>query len=239
MSNVSVLTRLKWAARRPSFPLVTWIIIALCVVVFVFQFLTDTFVSSFSLTNALTYAPFFTATEPWRMLTSVFAHGGLLHILFNMYSLFVMGMVLEPMLGRARFVTLFLVGGFGGSVGVAVLASPLTGVVGASGAIFAMMGAFIVIMRKLGINNPQFLAVVAINLVWGFLWSGIAWQAHVGGLVVGLALGAIFTTYRQQWQKNALWGSVALLSVGLVAITIAAWIITIQPWLTSHNYVVG
>ncbi len=237
MTNPSALTRLKWAARRPSFPLVTWIIIVLCVVIFIAQFLTDRFAPSFSISNQFAYAPFLTKTQPWRMLTAVFVHSGLLHILFNMYSLYVMGMVLEPMLGKARFTALFLIGGFAGSVGVAVMATPGTAVVGASGAIFAMMGAFIVIMRKMGINNPQFLIIVAINLVWGFFWSGIAWEAHVGGLVIGLALGAVYSAYRFPKQRGLLWGSVGAISVGLVAITIAAWIIKIQPWLVAQGYV--
>lgn len=236
MSNPSPFTRLKWAARRPNFPIVTWVILALCVVLYAAQFLTDTFAPAYSVTQALAYVPFLTASEPWRMLTSIFIHGNILHILFNGYSLYVMGSVLEPMLGKPRFITLFLIGGFGGSVGVALLASPTTGVVGASGAIFAMMGAFLIIMRKLGIDNRQFLIVVAINLVWGFFWSGIAWQAHVGGLVVGLALGAIYSAYRLPTQRNLLWGSVALLSVGLVVITIAAWMIKIQPWLVSYGF---
>lgn len=238
MSNPSLFTRVKWAARRPGFPFVTWTIIAVCLLIFGAQFLSGGFGSG-QVTQALIYLPAFTEIQPWRMLTSIFIHANLLHILFNMYSLYVMGAVLEPMLGKARFTALFLIGGLGGSVGVALLASPATAVLGASGAIFALMGAFIVILRGLGIHNPQFIAVVAINLVWGFFWSGIAWQAHVGGLVLGLAIGAIYFTYRQPSQRRLLWGSMSLLTVGLVVITIAAWIIKIQPWLTSNGLVVG
>lgn len=239
MTDPSLLTRLKWASRRPGFPLVTWILIALCVVVFLLQFFTGGFSQAGLVTDALWYVPFRTAIAPWTMLTAIFAHGGILHILFNMYSLFVMGMVLEPMLGRARYAVLFLLGGFGGSVGVALISSPNTAVLGASGAIFAMMGAFLVIMRRLGISNPQFIAVVAINLVWGFLWSGVAWEAHVGGLVIGLALGAIYTAYRSPRQRALLWSSVGVLAVGLVVVTIAVWFVRIQPWLTTNGFVVG
>lgn len=234
MSSPSVWTRVKWAARRPGFPFVTWVIISVCVMVFIAQFLTGGFSSSGEVTAALWYVPLYTATQPWRMLSAVFIHGGVLHILFNMYSLYVMGQVLEPMLGRARFTALFLLGGLGGSVAVAVIGTINGAVLGASGAIFAMMGAFLAILRKQGINNPQFLAVVVLNLAWGFFFSGIAWQAHVGGLIVGLALGAIYATYRQRWQRGALWASVAALAVGLIVITVAAWYLRISPWITTY-----
>ena len=97
--------------------------------------------------------------EPWRMLTSVFLHSTSLifHILLNMYTLWIFGRLLEPMLGRGRFLALYLISGLAGSIGVVVLAAPNAQVLGASGAIFGLMGAFLVIQRRLGGNMTQLL----------------------------------------------------------------------------------
>jgi len=137
------------------------------------------------------------------MITSVFAHSpsSILHILFNMFSLFVVGPLVETMLGRVRYLALFLVTGFAGSVAVLLLA-PGTPVLGASGAIFGLLGAFFVISRKLGGNSTQLLIVIVLNLAIGFLpGTNIAWQAHLGGVIVGAALGLIYLATRRRNQQ--------------------------------------
>jgi membrane associated rhomboid family serine protease len=184
-------------------------------------------------TGALAYAPAYTipATgapfEPWRMITAMFVHSpwsaqnptGILHILLNMYTLFVLGPALERMLGRGRFLTLYLVAGFGGSVAVALLASPLSFVVGASGALFGLMGAYFIINRHLGGNSIQIVVLVVINLAFGFFVSGISWQAHVGGLVAGGLVALVYVRTRAIRQKRLQILLVAAVVVALVVVT--------------------
>jgi len=195
----AVVTSVRRLAQ-PGTPVVTYAIMALCVVVFVAEVLTGQLVASGSpIVDALLYYPPYTAIQPWRMLTSLFVHGSILHILFNMYSLYVLGPELERLVGRGRFLALFLLSGLGGSVAV-LLTSPNSAVIGASGAIFGLFGAYFVINRHLGGNSRQLIIVIVINLVIGFLVPGIAWQAHVGGLLIGalVAFALVRTRDRQK-----------------------------------------
>jgi membrane associated rhomboid family serine protease len=186
----------------PGQPVVTYSIIALTLVVFLLQL-----IPGLGVTNALLYAGVYSypgSFEPWRMVTSVFVHstGFIFHVLLNMYTLWIFGQILERMLGRGRFLALYLLSGVAGSLGVLFLASPFTPVVGASGAIFGLMGAFLVIQRKLGGNATQLLVLVGINLVIGFVPGlSIAWQAHVGGLIGGAVIGLIFVQTRSRTQR--------------------------------------
>ncbi|MFZ4077906.1 MAG: rhomboid family intramembrane serine protease [Microbacteriaceae bacterium] len=205
-------------------PVVTYALIGFTFVVFALQW-----IPGLAVTENFLYAPVFTwgdnglgvPYEPWRMLTSVFLHstGFFLHIVLNMYTLFIFGQVLETMLGRGRFLALYLISGFGGSVAVMYLASPQTGVVGASGAIFGLLGAFIVIQRKLGGDYTQLLVLLGINLVIGFLpGMSISWQAHVGGLVTGILVGLIFANTRRRKQAALQVILTCGLALGLVAL---------------------
>jgi membrane associated rhomboid family serine protease len=203
-------------------PVVTYTIIALCVLIWVLQILPNS-----PVTRVLVYWPPLTAVEPWRMLTSVFAHsqGSIFHILLNMYSLFIFGPILERLLGRIRFLALYLISGFGGSVAVLLLA-PSTAVLGASGAIFGLLGAFFVIQRRLGGNNIQLLIVIGINLVIGFLPGfNISWQAHVGGLIAGAAVAFVYLRTRRPEQRNLQILLVSLVAVALIALTIVGVIL--------------
>jgi len=200
-------------------PVVTYSIIALTLVIFVLQL-----IPGLGVTDRLLYAGVYSypgAFEPWRMLTSVFVHstGFIFHVLLNMYTLWIFGQILERMLGRGRFLTLYLMSGLAGSLGVLFLADPRVAVVGASGAIFGLMGAFLVIQRKLGGNATQLLILVGINLVIGFLPGlNVAWQAHVGGLIGGAVIGLIFVQTRQRSKRTlqfVLLGAFGLLLVAL------------------------
>ncbi|QOR70849.1 rhomboid family intramembrane serine protease [Ruania alkalisoli] len=166
-------------------PVVTMTIIGICVALFLASYV-------------LPIMPFFrldttqVADEPWRMITSAFLHNGWLHLLLNMYALWIVGPFLENMLGRWRYVALYLVSALGGSVAVLLLTSGAYAVAGASGAVFGFFGAIAVVLRRTGRDARQILIVIAINVVFGFVVAGISWQAHLGGLVVGTALGALF-----------------------------------------------
>lgn len=179
------------ARLRGGPPVVTITIIALCVLSYVLQTVTPDWEPD------LWFTPVQARTEPYRFLTTAFLHGSVLHIAFNMYALWVFGPYLEAQLGRVRFIALYLVSAFAGSVGVLVTASPdqaswVTVSIGASGAVFGLFGAVAVVLRRLGGSETQMLVVIGANLVIGFVLPNIAWQAHLGGLVAGLLIGLGF-----------------------------------------------
>ncbi|MGO3885292.1 MAG: rhomboid family intramembrane serine protease [Mycetocola sp.] len=197
--------------------MVTSIIIAVTAFVYILQILP---IVGSNVTGALQYAGLYSydvAFEPWRMLTVLLTHStggfyGILHIALNMYMLWVLGSMLEPMIGKARFLTLYLFSGFAGSLGIMFWTSPTTATVGASGAIFGLLGAVIIIQRRLGGNATGLIVLVAVNFALNFLGSGnVSWQAHLGGLIGGIAVGAIYAGTRQRSQQ----GKQKLLLVGL------------------------
>lgn len=172
-------------------PVVTYAIIGIAVVVTLLQQVIP------GLTAKLMYVPMLTWHEPWRLLTSIVAHGGIWHVALNGYALYIVGPTLERIFGRARYLALFLLSALGGSAAVLLLASPderswITGVVGASGAVFGLFAALALTMKRLKRSDSQILVLIGINLVLGFVVPGISWQAHVGGLVVGGLLAAAY-----------------------------------------------
>lgn len=202
-------------SRSSDRPVVTYSIIVICAVIYVLQL-----VSGGLVTSLLLYVPQLTYVEPWRMITALFVHSqnSFLHILFNMYALYIFGPTLEHMLGRGRFLALYLLCGFGGSVAVLDLgAGP---VVGASGAIFGLMGAYFMIQRRLGGNSTQLVIVIGLNLAIGFFLPGIAWQAHLGGLIVGGLVALIFLRTRRLDQQRTQVLLMAAVGLGLVLLTL-------------------
>ncbi len=210
-----------------STPVVTWTIVGICVVVALLQMVLGSW-----FTAIMAYFPPWTFKIPWTIVTSMFAHApisitsptSVLHILFNMYALLLIGPMLEKLLGRGRFLALYLLAGFGGSVAVAVLA-PMSAVLGASGAIFGLFGAYFVLMRGLGGNPTQVLIVIAINLVIGFFVSGISWQAHVGGLVVGAGVAGLYLATRHRsrtWVRRIGLAGIAVLLAVILVIAVRA-----------------
>lgn len=157
------------------------------------------------LTGFMWFAPAYGVSEPWRFITSGFVHStsSPLHILLNMYSIYIFGSLLEPMLGRARFLSLYLISVLGGSVAVLFLSNPFTPVVGASGGFFGLMAAYLVIQRNLGGKSSQAFGLIAINLVFSFLLPGVSWQGHVGGLLAGGAVASLYATTRGPKQQTA------------------------------------
>ena len=218
-------------------PLVTMTIIGICAVVYLLQMAVP------GLTRQISFVPALGDTEPWRFLTSGFAHGGLLHIAFNMYALWIMGQYLEPLMGRARFAALYLLSALGGSVGYLLLAAPptplqgaigqcgawCTGAVGASGAVFGLFGAFLVLQRRLGRSAAGMYVIIGINAVLGFVIPGIAWQAHLGGLITG-AVGAAAIGYLgrsrgplEPSDRRIHWAALAGMGVVLVVLAVAKY----------------
>jgi membrane associated rhomboid family serine protease len=131
----------------------------------------------------------------WRVITSGFLHAGFLHLLLNMYVLWVAGSILEPGIGTPRFLAIYFVSLLAGSLG-ALLVEPDTFTVGASGAIFGLMAAVVIVARGRGVEQiaSQFGLFIVLNLVLTFSIPGIAIGGHLGGLAGG-ALAALLVIY--------------------------------------------
>lgn len=209
---------------RGSATPVTYAIMAVNAVIFGVNFLTTSIFSGGLMYQLFIYIPAATGIEPWRMMTSVFLHTQFLHILFNLYTLWIFGRMLEQSLGKARFLALYLISGFAGSVAVLLLA-PDSWVLGASGAVFGLFGAFAVVQRRLGGNSVQILVVVGLNLAIGFIIPGISWQAHVGGLLAGAAIAAVLLATRERRQRGLQIAGIAGIAVLLIATTVATVLI--------------
>ena len=207
-------------ARPGGRPLMTILLIADCALVYVLHWaVPNSFVY-----QEYAYATVLTGAEPYRMLTAAFLHAQsfILHIVVNMYTLWIFGQALEPLLGRARFLAVYLLSAVGGSVGYFLLTPPnLGGVVGASGAVFGLFGAMFVVMRQRGGDSRQLLVLIAVNAVLGFVVPQIAWQAHLGGLVTGaLATAAIAYAPRGRFRGVVQWGGMAVVAVILAVATV-------------------
>jgi membrane associated rhomboid family serine protease len=158
--------------------------------------------------------------EWYRMLTAVFLHASLLHIGFNMLVLVMIGPPLERVLGHVRFVVLYLLAGLGGSVASYMFSDPRVVSVGASGAIFGLMGALVVAGRRLRYDVTQVMVLIAINVAIGFLpGGGIDWRAHLGGLVTGAAVAAVFAFAPAR--SRLLWQSLGCLAILGVLVAVA------------------
>uniref|UniRef100_A0AAU2V5V6 Rhomboid family intramembrane serine protease n=1 Tax=Streptomyces sp. NBC_00003 TaxID=2903608 RepID=A0AAU2V5V6_9ACTN len=160
----------------------------------------------------------------YRLLTSMFLHNGYAHIGFNMLSLWWLGGPLEAALGRARYLALYFVSGLAGGALTYLLAAQNQLTLGASGAIFGLFGAMAVLMRRMKYDMRPVIGLLVVNLIFTFAWAGIAWQAHVGGLVAGVLLGIGMVHAPAQRRDLVQWGSCLLVlavSVGIVLIRTA------------------
>ena len=161
----------------------------------------------------------------YRLVTAMFLHENLLHIGFNMYALWAIGRVVEQYLGTVRYVGLYLVSGLAGSAG-ALLAAPAIPGLGASGAIFGILGAMMILEWQVtGRLAGQALALIAINLVISFTIPGISWGAHLGGLVGGILIMLSYAHWgdrgRAKYGQLGLGGVIGLVGVTAGSIAIA------------------
>jgi membrane associated rhomboid family serine protease len=155
----------------------------------------------------------------WRIVTGGFLHDGIFHIAVNMFSLYFVGMVLEPAIGRLNFAAIYVASLLAGSFG-ALLFQPGVPTVGASGAIFGIFGALIIVAYHRGIPIWQsgLGFVLVLNLVFSLTFSGISIGGHIGGLVAGLICGELVVQFTERRRMPAL----ALAGCGVVAIASVA-----------------
>ena len=170
------------------------------------------------------YGPWVAQGEWWRLVTSGFLHAGLAHLAMNMLALWILGGLLEPVLGRVRFVGLYVASLLAGSAG-ALLVEPDALTVGASGAIFGLMGAAVALQRSRGIDpwRSGLGGLIAVNLAFTFLVPGISVGGHVGGLVGGAVTGvAVFALERRTESTAAAVAVCAAASVAFVGVALWA-----------------
>ncbi|MFF0460689.1 rhomboid family intramembrane serine protease [Streptomyces mexicanus] len=158
--------------------------------------------------------------EWYRLVTSMFTHQEIWHILFNMLSLWWVGGPLEAALGRARYLALYFASGLAGSALTYLLAAPDQASLGASGAIFGLFGATAVLMRRLRYDMRPVIALLVINLILTFAWGNIAWQAHIGGLVAGVIVGYAMVHAPRERRALVQYGTCALVLVAVVVMTL-------------------
>ncbi|MFJ3720911.1 rhomboid family intramembrane serine protease [Streptomyces sp. NPDC090057] len=158
--------------------------------------------------------------EYYRFLSSMFTHQEIWHIAFNMLSLWWIGGPLEAALGRARYLALYFVSGLAGGALTYLLEGPSTASLGASGAIFGLFGATAVLMRRLNYDMRPVIALLVINLIITFGWGGIAWQAHIGGLVAGVVTGYAMVHAPRERRSLIQYGTCALVLVAVVVMVL-------------------
>jgi membrane associated rhomboid family serine protease len=197
--------RTAFGGRPLATAAVTWTLVGLNVVLFLVELAvpslaTDWGMLGYARTSFSGPLQGVAAGEWYRLITSAFlppATGlgglGFLDILFNMWALIVVGPSLEQMLGRVRFLAVYLLSAIGGGVAFFLIGPSNVFALGASGAVFGLFGAWFVVARKLRLDIRGIVTIIAINLVFSLIYrSTIAWQDHVGGLIVGALTTAAF-----------------------------------------------
>ena len=154
---------------------------------------------------------------PWLLLTSMFTHVAIWHIGFNMLALYALGPQLELAIGRARFLALYFVSGLAGSATVMWLSYEHSRTLGASGAIFGLMGALLVVAFKVGGDVRSLLTWIGVNFVITFVFASfISWHGHLGGFVGGVLL-AIAIVYAPK-PRRALWQTVGITTIAVLVV---------------------
>lgn len=172
------------------------------------------------------YGPFVAHGDWWRLISSAFLHENLLHIGFNMLALWWIGGPVEQYLGRTRYIGLYLVAGLAGSAG-ALLQAPLTPTLGASGAIFGILGAMLILeWQATGRLTGNAMTWIVINLVFSFTISNISWGGHVGGLIGGILVTLAYARWGRGHAAHGrlgYGGVVGLVLVAVASVAIAYW----------------
>jgi membrane associated rhomboid family serine protease len=211
---------------------VTWALVAINILLYLVEWARPSLADSWEMVGrAYTTSGAVVGVAPgqwYRLVTSAFlpppgiSNLGPLDIIFNMWALIIVGPALERTLGQARYLTVYLISAVGGSVMYYWLASPSVPALGASGAIFGLLGAWFVVARRLGLDSRWLVTIVVLNLVFDLaLRNEIAWQAHVGGLLTGGLLTAAFA-YAPRRQRALLQAGAAIALLAVLAVAVVA-----------------
>jgi len=224
--------RTTFGGRPVTSAVVTWTLVAINVAVFLVAWVRPGIVNDLALFGYAQYVPGgpwhgIAAGEWYRLITSAFVVPGaglsglgFVDILFNMWALIFVGPALEGLLGRARFLAVYLLSAAGGAVMYYYLVPPDHLAAGASGAIYGLFGAWFVVSRRLRADTRGIVALIAINLVISFVWHAIAWQAHIGGLLTGALLTAAYA-YAPRRNRAAFQIGATVLVVVIIAVAVA------------------
>jgi membrane associated rhomboid family serine protease len=174
--------------------------------------------------NWILFGPAVANGDWWRLITSAFLHASLIHIGFNMYFLWFVGSAVEQALGRGRFLLIYFVSALSGSAGALVL-TPRTPTVGASGALFGLLGAALILERQRNyVLGGSALALIVINLILSVTLSNISIGGHIGGLIGGVLCTLVLSKFGRghaAYSRVGLWGIAGVLAVGLLSLVVA------------------
>ena len=215
----------------PRGAVITWTLIAVNIVLYLVEWVRPGLANSMEMLGLARSSPGgplvgVAAGQWYRLITSAFlpppgvSNLGPFDIIFNMWALFLVGPALERTLGQARYLTVYLVSAVGGSVLYYYLAPSNQPALGASGAIFGLLGAWFVVSKRLGLDSRWLVTIVVLNLGFDLLLrSQIAWQAHVGGLLAGGLLTAAFA-YAPRKRRVLLQAGAAVVLLGVMAVAV-------------------
>ena len=221
--------RTTFGGRTVTGAVVTWTLVAINVAVFLVAWARPAIINDLAMLGYTAGGPphGVAAGEWYRLITSAFVVPGaglsglgFVDILFNMWALVFVGPTLEGLLGRIRFLAVYLLSAVGGGVMYYYLAPHDQLAAGASGAIYGLFGAWFVVSRRLRADTRGIVALIAINLVISFVWHAIAWQAHIGGLLTGALLTAAYA-YAPRRNRAAFQIAATVLVVVIIAVAVA------------------
>jgi len=217
------------ARIRPTDAIVTRILVAINIVVYLITVaqgsgLNDPGGSLFN--KWALFGPLVDHGDWWRLITSAFLHASVIHIAFNMLALWWLGAPVEMALGRVRFIGLYLVSGLAGAAG-ALVADPNAVTVGASGAIFGLLGAGLILeWQATGSIAGNYLTLILINLAISFAVPGISIGGHVGGLIGGILATLAFARFGRghaAYGRIGLIGAASLVAIAVASVLISYW----------------
>ena len=226
---VRVRTQRRVTAISTDEPIVTWALVGVNVLVYLITVAQGAGINNpgGSLFNKwLLFGPAVANGDWWRLITAAFLHANILHIGLNMLALVWLGAPVERYLGHLQYLGLYIVSGLAGSAG-ALIATPHGLTVGASGAIFGILGALLIIeYQATGRIAGQAFTLILINLVFSFTFSGISVGGHIGGLIGGIAAALALTRFGRTslaYGRPGLLGVLALIGVGVFSILLSYW----------------
>ncbi len=172
------------------------------------------------------YGPLVAQGDWWRLITSAFLHASLFHIGMNMLVLWIVGVPIERALGRGRFILIYFASALAGAAG-ALLQAPLVPTVGASGAIFGLFGAALVLERQgYPVLGGSAMSLIVVNLVFSFIFPNVSWGGHVGGLIGGAVSTYALSRFGRghpAYSRLGLAGIASIVAVGVLSVLVAYW----------------